>query len=104
MRHLYNRIRWAIQRVKRGWDDTALWGLDCHFEETVIPPLKMFCEQWLEQENEIHRLNPERTRVYKETLSLIKKYEDQSYEDMLNGTNVKGIAKYFSENIGYYWD
>ena len=104
MRHLYNRIRWAIQRAVRGWDDTALWGLDCHFEETVIPPLKVFCQEWLEQDGEIRRLNPERTKVFRETLSLIRKYEKQSYEDMFNGTQVKSLAKYFAEHINYYWD
>lgn len=97
-------IRWAYQRAIRGWDETALWGLDSHFERTVIPPLKQFCQGYMELDAERHRLNPERTEVCKKTLELIKNYENETYEEMFNGTKVKELAVYFAKNIGYYWD
>lgn len=98
------KIKWAWQRMVRGWDDTALWGLDSHFAHVVIPPLKEFCEEYLQLEKERHELNPERTDVCKTTLELIKKWEEQDYDEMWKGERVKNLASYFAENIGYYWD
>ena len=104
MRDLRQRIKWAYQRARYGWDDTALWGLDSHFQETVVPPLKKFCERYIALDGERHRLNPERTEVCRHTLELINKLETEDYEEMFNGTNISELAIYFANNIGYYWD
>lgn len=101
---MFKQIKWAWQRVFREWDDAALWGLDSHFERVIIPPLKKFCEGYMQLDEERHRLNPERTHVCKMTLELIEEYEQQTDIEMLYGTKVKKVAVYFAENIGYYWD
>lgn len=37
-----NRVRWAAQRVVRGWDDTVLWSIDNHLAETLGAQLQRF--------------------------------------------------------------
>jgi hypothetical protein len=32
---VFNEIRWAYQRVARGWDDRAIWSVDSHLAETL---------------------------------------------------------------------
>lgn len=34
---LWYEIKWAYQRVFRGWDDRASWGLHSHLEDIIIP-------------------------------------------------------------------
>lgn len=34
------QIRWAYQRLTRGWDDTATWSLDTHLAKTLGEQLK----------------------------------------------------------------
>lgn len=41
-RQIHNKIKWAYQRVTRGWCDRDLWNLDCWFMDTVVPMLKAF--------------------------------------------------------------
>ena len=33
-RNICNEIRWAWQRVFRGWDDRVIWGIDQYLSET----------------------------------------------------------------------
>ena len=39
-RRLCRRIKWAWQRVWRGWDDTTVWGIDYWLIETIPPMLE----------------------------------------------------------------
>lgn len=34
-RRSYLSVKWAYQRVVRGWDDRAIWGLDSHLARTL---------------------------------------------------------------------
>jgi len=37
---LYRRIKWGFQRMFRGYDDTAYWGLDGYLTDIALPVLK----------------------------------------------------------------
>lgn len=39
------RIKWAFQRMFRGYDDRAYWGLDTYIAGIVIPTLKYIKEK-----------------------------------------------------------
>lgn len=92
-----NQIKWAYQRVVRGYDDRIFWSFSEYFEQ-FIPPLKRFCEQWLKEE--YTHLNPIKHKVILETLRLIYLYEttestwDERFEELM---------EYVGKNIGYYW-
>lgn len=93
MRNIINQIKWAYQRVVRGYDDRIMWGFDGYFEDTFIPPLKEFCEKQLFEVDP--NLNPARFEVYKETLRLIENGE----EDI----GFSRLIEYFGKHVGYYW-
>jgi len=88
---MLNQIKWAIQRVTYGYDDRIFWGFDCHFSNTIIPPLKKFCSSY-----DLGHLNPERQAIYTETLRLIAEYEKT--------WDTEPLAEYFGKHIGWYWD
>ena len=106
---MLNRIKWAYQRVVRGWDDTAKWNLDSHFVEVVIPPLKEMCEKSLAGLF-VCEANAKREEVLSKTIMLIENYEldcdymadDWSFEKEDN--SLKALATYFAQNITMYWD
>lgn len=99
---IIREIKWACQRVIRGWDDTALWELDSHFVRVIIPPLRQFCEEELGVMNQ--ELNPDRAKVFRKTLQLIQAWEKQDYDQLWSGEPIKKLATYFGENINYYWN
>lgn len=111
MRNLYYTIKWAYQRTVRGWDDTATWGLDCHFIEVIIPPLEDLCRRSL-QEMYVSKENETRRQVYETTLDLIEDYKRLSdwdnvtdrWDSRKEDEALKTLAGYFAENIGWYWD
>lgn len=41
---LRDRIKYAIQRHRRGFDDTEVWNLDKTFSKFICPRLKVFIE------------------------------------------------------------
>ena len=106
---MLNKIKWAYQRMVRGWDDTAMWNLDSHFVEVVIPPLKEMCKKSLD-ELFVCEHNKRREDVLSKTIMLIEAYEldtdymadDWSFEKEDN--SLKALAMYFAENITMYWD
>lgn len=99
---MLREIRWAYQRIVRGYDDRIFWGFDGYFQ-TMVPPLKRFCLSYLKDEERC-RLNPERTKVFNQTVFLIEKMEKEIYEDMFDNTYLTKLATYFGKNIGFYWD
>lgn len=103
---IFKRIKWAYQRVVRGWDDTALWALDDHFTEVIIPPLKKFCLQEIQSDGieQMEKLDPIRISVYQKTLEYIYLYENQTFEEEIEGKPLRRLASYFANHIGYYWD
>ena len=40
----YLEAKWGLQRMFRGYDDTAFWGLDSYITEIAIPVLKWYLE------------------------------------------------------------
>lgn len=111
MTNLYYKIKWAYQRVTRGWDDTATWGLDSHFIEVVVPPLKTLCQREVCREVCVWAENKTRKEVCKKTLELIEEYERESMWDLLRkhdfrkeDESLNALALYFAENISWYWD
>ena len=38
--NLKNEIKWGFQRMFRGYDDTAKWGLDTYLGDIALPVLK----------------------------------------------------------------
>lgn len=109
MRNLYYKIKWAHQRVVRGWDDTALWNVDSHFVEVVIPPLKILCKNSLDELFDCEQ-NKKREEVLAMTIMLIENYElaqdymadDWSFER--EDEALTALATFFGKNIRYYWD
>jgi len=99
---MFNEIKWAYQRVVKGYDDRIYWGFDSVIYN-IQEPLKKFCLNYLEDKKH-SRLNPERTAVFKQTLFLIEQIENEEYQDMFNNKALGNLAKYFGENIGWYWD
>lgn len=79
MRNLLNNVKWAYQRVVRGYDDRIHWGFDTYFIQ-IIPALEEFCINETEDE-EINKLNQKRTKVFKKTLKLIEEYKNADFFD-----------------------
>ena len=95
---MIKEIKWAYQRVVRGYDDRIYWAMDEYFSQ-FIPAIKEFCENELEYCDK--HLNENRFKVYKETLKLIKKVDKSSFKNI--DKNIQSFWKYFGENIGYFW-
>ena len=96
---MIKEIKYAYQRVVRGYDDRIYWDMGAYFSQ-FIPAIKEFCEH--ESECCDKYVNENRFKVYKETLKLIKKVDKSSYENI--DKNIQSFWKYFGENIGYYWN
>jgi hypothetical protein len=94
------QIKWAYQRVARGYDDRIYWEFDSYFNQ-FIPALKQFCEDQLEDEKHCE-LNKQRCLVFQETLSLIKKWETAEYS--VQNKECEDLWTFFGMNIGFYWD
>jgi hypothetical protein len=108
---MFQEIKLAYQRVVRGWDETALWGLDSHFEDVVIPPLKKFLEEQFDTAHQHRGLhNEHRYQIYAKTLDLLLDYElaqdymQDDWDFKKEDEALKALALYFAENIGWYWD
>jgi hypothetical protein len=99
MKNLFREIKWAYQRVARGYDDRIYWGFD-DYMFTMFDPLKYFCRDYL-SDDERCRLNHERAEVFKETLRLIGEAEDSDnvWEDKSHAA-----CAYIGSHIGWYWD
>lgn len=97
---MFNKIKWAWQRIVRGYDDRVNWGFDSYFMQ-VMPELRLFCEQNL-VDKKLCKLNPKRAIVYRKTIKLIDEWKDDSSLTM-DGKFQKLLA-YVGKNVGYYWD
>lgn len=103
MINIIREIKWAWQRVVKGYDDRVFWDFSDYFM-AVMPALRIFCEEELRKEES--RLNPERTEIFKKTMELIDACqpaegffdfdEEQKAEDEL--------LKYVGLHASWYWD
>lgn len=97
------KIKWAYQRVVRGYDDRIFWGFDEYFEQ-AIPPLKEFCKNYLTLS--YCDLNPERKKVFETTLRMIESFENcDYYTDIIIYEGLKSqLFEYVGRHISWYWD
>ena len=106
MRNIIYEVKWAYQRVVRGYDDRIFWSFDSHFIK-IIPALRTFCSDYLKQEESV-RLNKERADIYKRTLVLIEHWESiwACYDGgwRLEEEALAKLAEHFGKNINWYWD
>jgi hypothetical protein len=100
-----NEIKWAWQRVVRGYDDRVYWGFDGYFIQ-VLPALREFCHRKIRDEN-FCKYNPEKAEVFSSTLSKILSYDliDEYTIDMMEHEGIKAdLFGYIGKHISYYWD
>jgi hypothetical protein len=99
---MINQIKWAYQRVFRGYDDRIFWGFE-EYLDYVVPAIQVFCEEELKTE-EIG-FNRKREQVFKKTLKLINDYYNMDIKGYYSNNNSSNkLWKYFGENIGYFWN
>ena len=96
IKELISNIKYAYQRVVRGYDDRIFWDFE-EYLECIIPAIKKFCELYIKE----NKYND--NKIFEEALSLIKKIESSE------GTTKKASYRYkfwkfFGENIGAFWD
>ena len=101
MNNMFRKIKWAYQRVVRGYDERIEWGFDGYFEK-FIEPLYVFCSNYLKTEES--KLNPERSKIFKKTIKLIKEFNKIKKEEVFFQESSSDLWKYFGENIGWYWN
>ena len=76
---MIKEIKYAYQRVVRGYDDRIYWDMGAYFSQ-FIPAIKKFCENELKYYDK--HLNENRFKVYKETLKLIRKVDKSSCKNI----------------------
>jgi len=107
-------FKYPYQRVRYGYDERIKWGFSSYFEN-MLKPLEELCRDEL-KDTEHMDLNPDRKKIYTETLRLIKRAEAEEwkqYTKLKNGYSMdwKGEARakekrniYIAKHIEYYWD
>lgn len=45
LRDFKNEIKWAWQRVYRGWDDRAIWSIQEHIAKQIVDMIEVYKEQ-----------------------------------------------------------
>ena len=102
--NIFREIKWAYQRVVYGVDERIHWGFDGYLSSTMIPALKIFCEDKL-TDTEFCKWNPIKEDVFKEMLRLIKDFELNNYSDQFKDDNSEAkMYEYFGRFIGYFWN
>ena len=100
---MFNQIKWAYQRVKRGYDDRIFWEFDSYFHQ-FIEPIEKFSQQQLLDKNFL-KYNPEKVEIFEKMLDLINDYRTMETADEYKHPNqTSKLWSYFGEHIGYYWD
>jgi len=103
MKNILRELKWAYQRVFKGYDDRVFWDLDVYFLR-IIPALKIWCKEELKGTATIE-LNPSRHEVFTETIRLIEDWEKMSVTEQFNNVNQESrLLEYIGKNIGYFWD
>ena len=102
---MIREIKWAWQRVVRGYDDRIFWEFDSYFNQ-FIPAVKDFCESEIsEMDEEYKKLNPQRYGVYTKTLELANEVENAPLDDFYKEPNTTTTFwEYFGKNITIYWN
>lgn len=101
---IINTLKFAWQRVFRGYDDTFMWGMDEYLNYYFMPAIKEFCIKRLKE-----TIDEKFIKVYKEMLEKITAWEeagkDPKCSDFYNYPNKNSeMWSYFGNNITYFWD
>lgn len=103
LRDIKLEIKWAWQRVFRGYDDRIYWGFDYHLTK-IIPAIKKFANDYLNNQTH-HQVGNQRESIYKKTLELIDDYEKNHEKDWSDNDNSHSrLFKYFGEYSQWFWD
>jgi inhibitor of KinA sporulation pathway (predicted exonuclease) len=105
MRNIINEIKWAWQRVVRGYDDRVYWGFDGYFLK-IIPALEDFCKDYLKLDGgERAKLNPHRAEVFEKTIYLIAQYRQEENDWSSYGNEAQSeLLEYIGKHARWYWD
>lgn len=99
MRDLFREIKYAYQRVVRGYDSRIYWEFDSYFYQ-FLPAIKKFCEDELKE-----TIDKRRIEIFTETLRLLKELEEMPIDDFYKNDNqITRFWTYFGKNITIYWD
>lgn len=101
MRNILNEIKWAWQRVVRGYDDRVMWGLDEYFLQ-ILEPLREFCMEW--SSRDYAELNPDKLKIFAETVILIDEFRkvEDTFTPRLDAQSK--LFEHVGKHVGYYWD
>lgn len=102
MSNLFREIKWAYQRVVRGYDDRVNWGFDEYFLN-VIPELKRWCQEYC-KDSDNKKLNYKHWQICKETIRKIQDYENQTYFEDYLGRKTSLMMRFIGKNINFYWN
>ena len=104
IREIKGEIKFALQRAFRGYDDKVSlgWGLEQYFEQ-IIPSIKEFCEYELNEMSQVEH-STDWTNAYKNTLKLIKDWEDKDYKALDENKELSKLFQYISKHIDWYWN
>jgi len=72
---MFNQIKWAFQRVVRGYDDRITCSYDSHLL-LMMKPLKQSCLEWLGDRDWAEHFTG-RKEIYEKTVELIEKWEQR---------------------------
>ena len=99
MKHFFNQIKWAYQRVIQGYDDTIYWSFDDYFSQ-FIKPLQKFCKDEL-----VDTIDERRIKIFTETLKLIDNYREMTYMDNFEENDAEQrLWEYVGKNLAIYWN
>lgn len=97
---MFQELKYKFQRAFRGYSDDIKWSFSGYFRQ-FIKPLKEFCEDEL-KEIYVCPDNENRIEIYKETLRLIKQFEEK--EDTFYSETEATLWAYVGKNLLVYWN
>ena len=105
IKNLIREIKYAYQRVIRGYDERIKWEFDSYFSQ-FIPPLKEFCEEELKKMGNLNFVGSEkRKEIYKTTLDLIYAFDNMPGEDQWqDGNATDKMWEYIGRHLKWYWN
>jgi len=96
---LFKTIKYAYQRVVRGYDERIYWSFGDYLFQ-FLDPLEEFCQK--ELKNESIGFNSKRKLIYKTTLEKIMLFKKADYK--VENIKAQEMWKYIGENMMWYWN
>lgn len=80
-----------------------MWNLEGYFEQ-AIPAIEKLCLENLNNEEHM-KLNPERQKIFSETIRLIQEFQNMKTEDYYKHPNqVSRLWSHIGENVEFFWN